>query len=402
MMLAAIVALCRAQHEEADEGAEDQVRRGRRATAGASACPQGTERLARCAYAGQGVRAQKPWISDQVTSIVKELSAGKATATDEAGSGPEQAVTEKQPAEEAAAPTAAVEEQKASPAGESEPKVAETGSLVVEGVALEGLWLSSAGKAMLVCKGRTVTFVSSGKTYALTLSEGGVCQMDGWTLVPGQSNASTLRWEQGNEVITWEFEGSVDEAPPIGTDQPVATSKQACGLGLALARMTDFVVIPIPAVVCVGAGASPGPVRDATATRSKRKRNSVDYVAMNRRMKGLGSGGGIGGGGGGGGATGGGGSGGGGGGDSAGLLSLMQAHNDDDDDDGDVDAKELEMAEKRRKLAEKPLVDATAVAAAGRSLEVVKGDPAMITVGSSHFSCFSLNPGSGVRLTWST
>ena len=62
------------------------------------------------------------------------------------------------------------------------------------------------------------------------------------------------------------------------------------------------------------------------------------------------------------------------------MSALMQTQADDDDDDGDVNAKELEMAEKRRKLAEKPLVDATAVAAAGRSLEKVQGDPAMIVV----------------------
>ncbi len=180
--------------------------------------------LACCAHTGQDVKKQKPWISDQVTSIVKELSVAKVTASDEAGTGAEQAATEKPPAEEAAA---AAEEQKKSSSGEAKPKPAEADSLVVEGVALEGLWLSSAGKAMLVCKGSTVTFISSGKTYALTLSEGGACQMDGWTLVPGQSNASTLRWEKGNEVITWEFEGSVDEAPQIGTDLPVGTRKHA-------------------------------------------------------------------------------------------------------------------------------------------------------------------------------
>jgi hypothetical protein len=124
-------------------------------------------------------------------------------------------------------------------------------------------------------------------------------------------------------------------------------------------------------------------VRDATATRGKRKRNQVDYVAMNRRMMGLGSGGG---GGGGGGGSGGGGGGGGGATGGGGLLSLMQAHNDDSDDDGDVDAKELEMAEKRRKLAAKPLADATAVGAAGRSLALIADDPAMIVV-RSFLSC---------------
>lgn len=115
-------------------------------------------------------------------------------------------------------------------------------------------------------------------------------------------------------------------------------------------------------------------MRDATATRSKRKRNSVDYVAMNRKLNGQGSGGG---GGGGGGA----------------LSSLLQAHNDDDDDDDDVDAQELERAEKQRKLAEKPLADATAVAAAGRTLEKVKDEPAMIIVGPSRcLACFSSRP----------
>lgn len=135
---------------------------------------------------------------------------------------------------------------------------------------------------------------------------------------------------------------------------------------------------------CVGGVASAGPVRDATATRSKRKRKSVDYVAMNRRLNGQGSGGG-----GGGGASGGG-----------SLSSLLQAHNDDDEDDDDVDAQELERAEKQRKLAEKPLADATAVAAAGRALEKVKDEPAMITVGLSRFlAFFSSRPAVRSRLT---
>ena len=89
---------------------------------------------------------------------------------------------------------------------------------------------------------------------------------------------------------------------------------------------------------CAGGGASAGPVRDATATRGKRKRNQVDYVAMNRRMMGLGSGGGVGGGGGG---SGGGGGGGGGATGGGGLLSLMQAHNDDSD--GRIQQKSLHL-----------------------------------------------------------
>ena len=50
---------------------------------------------------------------------------------------------------------------------------------------------------------------------------------------------------------------------------------------------------------------------------------------------------------------------------------------------------ELETEEELRKLAEKPLADATAVTTAGRALEKFKGEPAMIIVRSSCVSNFS-------------
>ena len=59
---------------------------------------------------------------------------------------------------------------------------------------------------------------------------------------------------------------------------------------------------------------------------------------------------------------------------------VLQAQNDDDEDDDEVDEAELAAAEKRRKLAEKPLSSGTAVAAAGRSLGLVGDDVAMMMV----------------------
>lgn len=236
-------ALRRAQHEAADEGTEIQVRRGACASPLCAQYLHATERPAWRGSNGQGVREQKPWISEQVTSIVKELSAAKAAATDETDAGAEPAVSDEPPTEEAVAPAAVTAGQSAASAtaGGSPPEPEEAGSLVVGGIALEGLWLSSAGKAMLVCKGRTVTFVSSAKTYALTFSDGRGCQMDGWTLVPEQSDTSTLRWEKEGAVITWEFEGTLDEAPPIGRCQPVRTRERACGTFplCSVARLCD-------------------------------------------------------------------------------------------------------------------------------------------------------------------
>ena len=221
-----LAAFRRAQHEDADEGTEIQVRRG--VCASPPLCTQrrhATERPACRGSNGQGVREKKPWISEQVTSIVKELSAAETTGTDETGAGAELAANER-----AAAAAVKTEQSAASAtAAGSKPEPEEADSLVVAGIALEGLWRSSAGKAMLVCKGRTVTFVSSAKTYALTFSEGRECQMDGWTLVPEQSDASTLRWEKEGAVITWEFEGTLDEAPPIGKCQPASIRERACG-----------------------------------------------------------------------------------------------------------------------------------------------------------------------------
>ena len=126
------------------------------------------------------------------------------------------------PAPAAAAPAAAAPAA-AAPATAAPAAEDESATPVIQGVALEGLWVSSVGKAMLVCKGRGVTFVSSGTKYALAVSEGGdACTMDGWTLLPESSNASTLRWEKDGETISWEFEGTVDEAPPIGESQPAS------------------------------------------------------------------------------------------------------------------------------------------------------------------------------------
>jgi hypothetical protein len=164
---------------------------------------------------GEGVRARKPWVTEQVTVIVNEVAAKKAVEAVDAPEKPAPAAA----APAAPAPAAAAPAASAPAAAEEE----EGATPVIQGVALEGLWVSSVGKAMLVCKGRGVSFVSSGAKYALAVSEGGdACTMDGWTLLPESSNASTLRWEKDGETISWEFEGTVDEAPPIGESQPAS------------------------------------------------------------------------------------------------------------------------------------------------------------------------------------
>jgi pyruvate/2-oxoglutarate dehydrogenase complex dihydrolipoamide acyltransferase (E2) component len=169
---------------------------------------------------GEGVRARKPWVSEQVTVLVNEVAAKKEEEAPKKDDAPEKpAPAAAAPAAAAAAPAAAAPAASAPAAAEKE----EGATPVIQGVALEGLWVSSVGKAMLVCKGRGVTFVNSGTKYALAVSEGGdACTMDGWTLLPESSNASTLRWEKDGETISWEFEGTVDEAPPIGESQPAS------------------------------------------------------------------------------------------------------------------------------------------------------------------------------------
>ena len=150
--------------------------------------------------------------------------------------------------------------------------------------------------------------------------------MDGWTLAPDASTASTLRWEKaGQTAVTWEYEGDAAE--------------------LEAARA---VAAALPA---------------GAASRSKRKRGSTDYVGMDARMRGGGSGGAEEGG--------------------AkrfippagGLSALLSDMADDDEDDEDVDEGSLAAEERRRKLARQPLRDREAVAAVGQSLAGM-ADPA--------------------------
>ena len=145
---------------------------------------------------GAEVKERKPWISEQVSAIVAKVSAGEEPFPGAGSSKPKAAAAKKpaaakaddKPAAAAKAEEKPAAAEKKEPAAETTEKpdpapakaaavekkapakdpaaaaaapfgaaggAADDGSTpVIEGVALEGLWMSSVGGAMLVCKGK--------------------------------------------------------------------------------------------------------------------------------------------------------------------------------------------------------------------------------------------------------
>jgi hypothetical protein len=116
-------------------------------------------------------------------------------------------------------------------------------------ISLDGCWHSSLG-ASVVCRGKTVTFDGS-VSMQLIVQDSGCVSIDGWQLAAARSSASRLRWHTKTEGSArkcyWEFEDSLADRDAV-----------------------------------VGLGQRRGGVVQA----EKRKRTKVDYVAMDRRMRG--------------------------------------------------------------------------------------------------------------------
>lgn len=213
---------------------------------------------------GPAIHERKKWISKQITAIVQETGPeAEAEAEDEpaeTNSEPAQGEAEVTAgaggAEDGGAPSA-VAAANATPAAAT-PRAANDDEPVVVGggITLDGCWQSSLGPS-LTCQGRVVTF-GSGAQDKLLVGANGAVSIDGWELLVSKSTTAKLRWRKDGQKCSWVFDDALGEG----------------GGGVAASR------------------SGLGERRGGVVLSGKRKRTQVDYVAMDRRMRGVSSGGG--------------------------------------------------------------------------------------------------------------